>query len=314
MTVRLDQLPPLQAHQRLREGNLRLAIGPVVVSVGSRLGEFAEWMLQLYGHYPVLPTSGFSDFHIRLERPRTTRRWWRSQVCFLLDGEEPFKPLPLSHACAFFEWGLNWCIAERLQEYVIVHAAVVERDGRAMVLTGPPGAGKSTLCAGLMVRGWRLLSDELALLDPERGWIQPVPRPVGLKGASIEVIRGLAPQLVMGKPIEGTGKGTVAHVRAPDADVERAHEPARGSCIVFPRYEAGVALRVAVREPALVLRGLLDAAFNHPVQGERAVHGLVDLVECSSAYDVRFADLAKACQTLESLVTTEREGSRALAC
>jgi predicted ATPase len=30
-----------------------------------------------------------------------------------------------------------------------------------VILPAPPGSGKSTLCAALVTRGWRLLSDEL---------------------------------------------------------------------------------------------------------------------------------------------------------
>jgi hypothetical protein len=45
---------------------------------------------------------------------------------------------------------------------------VLERGGRALLLPAPSGSGKSTLCAGLAFNGWRLLSDELALLDPCR--------------------------------------------------------------------------------------------------------------------------------------------------
>lgn len=48
-----------------------------------------------------------------------------------------------------------------------LHAGVVEVDGRALVLAGESGVGKSTLAAALVRRGHRLLSDDLCLLDTD---------------------------------------------------------------------------------------------------------------------------------------------------
>ena len=76
------------------------------------------------------------------------------------------------------------CIRDR---YLIIHAAVVERNGFALLLPAPPGSGKSTLCAGLIHHGWRLLSDELALIDPETATLQAIPRPVSLKLSLIHI-------------------------------------------------------------------------------------------------------------------------------
>jgi hypothetical protein len=42
-----------------------------------------------------------------------------------------------------FEWGLNWCIASHAHSFLVIHATVVERGGRAMVLPAPPGSGKA---------------------------------------------------------------------------------------------------------------------------------------------------------------------------
>ena len=69
-----------------------------------------------------------------------------------------------------------------------MHAAVFERDSSAVVLPGPSGVGKSTLCAALVARGWRLLSDEVAMIRPQDGLLQPYPRPISLKNESIEMI------------------------------------------------------------------------------------------------------------------------------
>jgi serine kinase of HPr protein (carbohydrate metabolism regulator) len=45
-----------------------------------------------------------------------------------------------------------------------LHATTVAIDGRAVVLNGPPGAGKSDLALRLMDRGATLVSDDITIL------------------------------------------------------------------------------------------------------------------------------------------------------
>ena len=40
------------------------------------------------------------------------------------------------------------------------------KDDFAVIVPGQSGQGKSTLCAALVARGWRHISDEFALMDP----------------------------------------------------------------------------------------------------------------------------------------------------
>jgi hypothetical protein len=54
--------------------------------------------------------------------------------------------------------------AAALNGWRALRAAAIERDGRAMVLSGPSGAGKTQVAAHLMARGWRLLGDDVALI------------------------------------------------------------------------------------------------------------------------------------------------------
>ena len=71
----------------------------------------------------------------------------------------------MAQGFAMFEWGLNWVVANHAHQFAIVHAAAVEKDGRGFIFPGAPGSGKSTLCAALVSRGWRLLSDEMAMIS-----------------------------------------------------------------------------------------------------------------------------------------------------
>ncbi len=123
----------------------------------------------------------FADFHVSVVREPGLRRWVRPLIRFHFDGVPSFMPLLATHATASLEWGLNWCVASHCHQYLIVHAAVVERRGVAVVMPAPPGSGKSTLCAALVQCGWRLLSDELGLYDPVSRQVFGMARPINLK-------------------------------------------------------------------------------------------------------------------------------------
>ena len=77
------------------------------------------------------------------------------------------EPFPLDTPLPLLEWGTNYALATRLFCYLLLHAGVVERGGRAIVMPALPGSGKSTLTAALTLRGFRLLSDEFGVVRLE---------------------------------------------------------------------------------------------------------------------------------------------------
>src|SRR5436305_4130894 len=230
---------------RLRGAGLFLRTGPFVVRLRSDLPETAASMALLYDGHILDAPQDFADFHVRVRSVAGPRRYIRPQIVFELDGEQPFEPFPRHEAPAVLEWGLNWAISTYANHYLLIHAACVEKDGKAAILPGEPGKGKSTLCAALVHNGWRLLSDELAVIDMSDGGLVPLCRPMSLKNRSIAVIRALAPDAVFAPPIADTRKGTLALLRAPDDSLRRMGERATAHYILFPRFaEATVAQAV----------------------------------------------------------------------
>ena len=265
------------------------------------MGAVARGISLLYGDFAVLEPDDFADFHIAVAAPAGLRRWVRPQVIFSLDGFAPFRPLPANQAYPMFEWGLNWCIAAHAHNYLVIHAAVVERSGRAVVLPAPPGSGKSTLCAGLVARGWRLLSDELTLLDLDSGLIQPLARPVNLKNASIDVIRGFHAGAVITAPVHDTTKGTVALMRPPPESVARAGEPALPAWVVFPRYIAGAPAVLETKSKAQTFMRLVEQAFNYDILGARGFEAAGNLVDRCACFEFSYGDLDDAVAVFDSL-------------
>jgi HprK-related kinase A len=290
-----------QLETRLAGPGLAVRTGAFVSRIRSPIGQVADGIALLYGDYPLEEEGGFADFHVNLQPAGGLRRWYKPQVRFDLDGLEPFEPLPLAHAFPMLEWGLNWCISTRAHAWLMVHAAVIEKGGYAAVLPAPPGSGKSTLCAALVSRGWRLLSDELALFRPEDGRLVPVPRPVSLKNRSIEVIRGFAPDAVFSQPVSNTTKGTVAHLKAPPQSVVRAGELARPAWIVFPKYEAGAATSLAPIPRARAFFRVAENAFNYSHMGAQGFRTLAGAIDSCASYDFRYSELDEAITMFDAL-------------
>jgi len=290
-----------QLEARLSSAGLLVQTGAFVSRIHSPLRQVADGIDTLYGDYPLHDGDAFADFHVGLRHPGGMRRWYKPQVNFDLDGQLPFEPLPQAHAFPMLEWGLNWCISTRAHAYLMIHAAVVERGGCAAILPAPPGSGKSTLCAALVNRGWRLLSDELALFRPADGVLVPVPRPVSLKNRSIDVIRDYVADAVFSVPVSNTTKGTVAHLKAPSASVARAHETARPAWIVFPRYEAGAATSLTPIPRASAFFRVADNAFNYSHMGGRGFQTLAAAIDGCASYDFRYSALDEAMAVFAAL-------------
>ena len=300
--MKLLQLPAVELRRQLAGPGVWMRTGPFSLKLQSRIPSVAEGLTQLYGQFEVRSThEDFTDFHVSVNPPASLRRWLRPQVAFSFDGMQPFKPLPRDQAFPMLEWGLNWCVSTQAHQYLIIHAAVVEKNGLAAILPAPPGSGKSTLTAGLVLSGWRLLSDELTLIDRQTGLIQPLPRPVSLKNQSIDVIRQFDPEVYINRPSHDTIKGTVAHMRPPRESVRRQHEAARPGWVIFPKWVAGSPTALSPRSQAQTFMFLAQNAFNYSHLGVDGFRVGAALIDQSACYDFHYSDLHDAIAAFDRL-------------
>lgn len=257
-----------------------------------------------YDDYHTKPQSDeydFIDLDVALFPGRGIRRFWHRQSRFLLDTDEPFLPLPIEQAAPLLEWGLNWCMAIRPLGYLAIHAAVVARGGDAILLPGFPGAGKSTLCSSLVfLDGWRLLSDELALLDPVSGNLHPHPRPINLKNDSIGIVSSF-PGARLGPHYFDTRKGTVAMAAPPIDSIKSAEQPARCRQVIFPTFVTGEDNWCEEISKAESFALIAEQSFNRDRMGESGFKALCNMLNEAKCYQIGYRSTDEALIMINSI-------------
>ncbi len=284
-----------------------LDLGTCTVRLRGGLASLAYQLQLAYGHFPFVAEAPWADIHVDIGRPRGLRRWIQPQVVFRCDGRLQFEPFPADSALPMFEWGTNWLIGHRLNDHLLLHAGVLERDGLALILPAVPGSGKSTLSAALSLRGWRLLSDEFGAFDPGSGAFRAMLKPVALKNQSIEVIRKFAPHARFGQEFTKTRKGTVVHLAAQEEAVARRNELAQPAAVVMPTWVAGSATQLRPLSPEVLFSSLAFNAFNYQTLGALGFHSALHLTRRCLGWELIYSDLDDALAALNVMWPTVRE-------
>jgi HprK-related kinase A len=271
------------------------------VRVRSELPGVGEHLARFYSDFPARASEG-EHFDVAIVRGQRLRRWLRPQSSFVVNGTRPFLPLPATLAGPAFEWGLNWCIGSKSHRWIVAHAAVVERHGRVLMMPAASGSGKSTLCAALACSGWRLFSDEFALIDPETGRLWPAPRPISLKNASIELIAEHYADVVYGPEGIDVDGARFVHLRSSADSVRRSQESAPVGWIVLPQYSANAQTTLERIPKAQALMELAGQSFNYNylLSGYSA---LAELVRGADCFRVEYSVLDDVLERLTRLTT-----------
>lgn len=234
--------------------------------------------------YHLLSDDIIPDFTVTVARKKTLFSIFKPRLVFSFSHQTPFNPLPKSQAFPLLEWGLNWCVYKHFHEALVIHAAVLEKKGVTIILPGEPGAGKSTLTAMLTFQmGWRLLSDELTLVDLESGLILPNPRCISLKNESIKIVKQRCKNAQVSSTAHDTNKGDVALVKAPENSQKLYDDHVSPSLLIFPQYIANSENGFNTLTKADAALRLINQTYNYSVLGEEGFHALdcfIKSVEC----------------------------------
>jgi len=133
-----------------------------------------------------------------------------------LDPERTFEvDLDQRASLLRFESDFGLYVAEKLRDFVAVHAALIGFGKKVVMVPGTSHSGKSTLAHSALHQGFPVLADEYALINITSGRVTPWARPIRRRLPSGDMERIPLPQA----PLEVT----VSHVVITEFDGSQPH-------------------------------------------------------------------------------------------
>lgn len=280
--------------------NISLRLYPFNILIKTNCDSFLSQLCEVYPQEKIRVNDPQPTFHDFISTFNRAQFHSFDTYAFKLGGQH-FRNTSKKNMLPVFEWGFNWLISSFSCRFLCIHAAVVEKDNITLILPAPPGSGKSTMCALLMLSGWRLLSDEHCLLDLDTLDIIPFVRPVSLKNNSIRAIQQQHPDVRASQIFDDTLKGRMQYLLPTDLSWESAEKPAKGRYVIFPKYKLGANITVVPVSEAQLFERLLENSFNYTVLGERSFNAIVDWLPHLKAFDFTYSNNNEMLDWVESL-------------
>jgi HprK-related kinase A len=263
-----------------------VTVGPAAFRIGSVWRRPIAQLAELYSDYP---TPDIPDFTVRLQATGFLRRFFRPSVAINGDYMLPdAAPLPLDQSLLAAEMGMNLQMALGWRRHLILHASAVEKDGKALIMTGASGSGKSTLSAMLGNKGWRFMGDEFVLLDMLTGEAVPFPRLISLKNEAIGTMQATLLDGRFGPLMTSTPKGDIRHLVPPKSAIALMEQPAKPALLLFPQY--GYAPVIRDVPPEETFMRLTQASTNYVALGEPAFTALTRFIRTVPARSIDYSN------------------------
>lgn len=173
------------------------------------------------------------------------------------------------------------------QDLLWLHAATVERDGKAVVVAGPSGEGKSTLSTRLCEKGWTFMSDDIAPVRMSCNEVLAFP---------------LVPfrRVGGGSRIDRQTLETLEKERVPIPPESIHHGSAPIAAIVFPAYRPGASSRLLRMAPGNAAFELLRSYTNFVDHKESGIARASELARTVPAWEITYGDGREAASVLNS--------------
>lgn len=280
-----------------RLGESRVRVGEIDIRLRSDVPDVLE---DFGGLYREFRHAGQNENIIDIDVRQVRSGWIRRQYDVAGDGATLWSAQRVPEVLPYVEWGVNWRVIARRDDFLQLHAATLARGEEGLLLAADSGAGKSTLTAGLLARGWRYLSDEFALIHPATLQLHPFPKALCIKSGSFALMERLGLPLWRRHHYVKALKGAVAYLRPGDLGSDAISSPVNVRWIMLPQYRTGTPPQLYPISRAQAAFTLASHSFNRASFGAGATGMLTDMVRGAECWRLDCGSLEETCDLVES--------------
>ena len=253
---------PAEARRPAAEGALRLTVEGARVEVLCSDPVVIGRLHEVFGQFPAF--AGAPSTSIRITP-------W-AQGFHLYDGERYIGASAADEVVPRIKAMLTERVVGRRFDGFFAHGALVAKGPVLAMLSGPPGAGKSTLALAMQAAGWALRADDLIRVD-RNARFRGVPFAPAIKEGAWPLLQALWPDLANWPTELRTDGQRVRYAPA----VPGPGRPGTPDLFIALSREDGAAARAEPLDPVDALALLLGEAFS--ARARISSHLMAGLVE-----------------------------------
>ena len=235
-STRFTNMPPYAPFEPVAERRYLLLDTCALVRFASV--EQVPWVEAVVGHLAT-DDGAAPTVVLDIQFSKTPSGHFRSDI--YLDGY-PIQYVPRLSMLGPAVKGALWSPAVNTYDFFLcIHAGVVGRGERCIVLPAEAGSGKSSLTTALIHNGFRYFSDEAALID-RNFRVAPVPLALCAKSTGWDLMARYYPD-ISSLLVHGREDGKLVRYLPPPPGAPK-QPPVPASHIIFPRFEQDAPTRL----------------------------------------------------------------------
>lgn len=201
----------------------------------------------------------------------------------------------------YLEYEIYSLLIDRLSNRYLIHAGAVAHRDRVILLPAKSGGGKTTLIAGLLKNGFRYLTDEIAVIDPQTLEVYPFPKPLNVKIGSLSLFADFGPEMqLIGKNGQSVEK-SIHHVLVNSSFIHAMDKPLPVRDIIFVQYDPQAECRLTPVSRANAIFEMARCSFNQYRFKEKGIEILDSLVRGCQCYHLKFSQASNAVHLIKEL-------------